>query len=62
MQIYNEVSELHKKFGASIPSAEFTPEVYELLMTFKKVYKDNWLDDEYIFALANIDRHNGTIY
>lgn len=57
MQLYDQVSELHKKYGASIPKESFTPEVYEMLATFKESGKDMWLDDTYIFALANMDRY-----
>lgn len=61
-ELFFKVKKLHQDHGASIPAKAFTPEVVQLLLDFKEAYKDKWLDDEYIFALANIDRYNGFEY
>ncbi len=61
-ELYEKIKKLHRDYGPSIPGNIFTPEVIQLLLDFKEAYKDNWLDDEYIFALANLDRYNGFYY
>lgn len=59
-KLYSKIQELHKTYGASLPGYVFTEEVYKMLLEFKAVQiKINWLDDELIWALANIDRYNG---
>ncbi len=61
MNLYNQIQELHKTYGASLPGYVFTEEVYKLLLAFKEIQlKINWLDDELIWALANIDRYNAS--
>ncbi len=59
-ELYSRIQDLHKTYGGSIPGYAFTDEVYKLLLAFKEMQiKINWLDDELIWVLANIDRHNG---
>lgn len=59
-KLYSQIQELHKTYGASLPGYVFTEEVYKMLLAFKEVQmKINWLDDELIWTLANIDRYNG---
>ncbi|MBE7728048.1 MAG: hypothetical protein E7244_27775 [Enterocloster citroniae] len=59
-KLYSQIQDLHKTYGASLPGYVFTEEVYKMLLVFKEMQmKINWLDDELIWALANIDRYNG---
>lgn len=58
MELKESVSQLHLLYGASIPREYFTNDIYNLLQSFKASYTDDWLDNEYFFALANIDRYN----
>ena len=60
-ELFEKIKKLHQDHGASIPIKLLTPEIIQLLSDFKEEYADNWLDDEYIFALANIDRYNELI-
>lgn len=62
-KLYQKVKELHNTYGGSIPGSAFTDDVYNLLIEFKEIWINiNWLDAEVIWALANIDRHNGYNY
>lgn len=53
------ITELKTKYGASLPR-EILSENYKLLTEFKDIQVGlNWLDDNLIWACANIDRYNG---
>lgn len=59
-ELYSKIQELHTTYGASLPGYAFTEEVFKMLLAFKEMQmKINWLDDELIWTLANIDRYNG---
>lgn len=51
------VKEIHKRYGASIPREAFTNELYKWLLGFKQRYSEYWQNDEYIFAIANVERY-----
>ena len=62
-ELHQKIENLHLTFGPTIPKYAFTDEVLTLLLEFKAVWlKINWLDDEVIWTIANIDRHNGNIF
>lgn len=52
------IHDLHLQHGASVPSEEFTPELYELFLDFKEKYISDWMDADFFFVAANIDRYN----
>lgn len=53
------ITELKTKYGASLPRKVLI-ENYKLLTKFKDIQVGlNWLDDNLIWACANIDRYNG---
>ena len=57
MNLYNQIKELHKRYGASIPLKAFKPDLIKLLNDFKAEFTD-WHDKEVFWVLANIDRYN----
>ena len=59
LYLETKIKELHQKYGASIPSKQFTEEIYKLLTSYKESH-EKWLDNDYIWALGNIDRYNQT--
>ena len=60
MNLYNQIQELHKRYGASMPLEAFSPEIIQLLNNFKEEYTD-WHDNEVFWVLANIDHYNNLI-
>ena len=59
LDLETNIKQLHQKHGASIPPTMFTEEIYSMLTAYKAKH-DTWLDDDYIWALGNIDRYNQT--
>lgn len=58
-ELYSKIKDLKTTYGASLPR-EVLSEHYKLLTEFKDMQvKLNWLDDNLIWACANIDRYNG---
>lgn len=53
------IKQLHQTHGAVIPTKVFTSEVYKQLVEFKEAHENDWISDEYIFAVANIGRYSG---
>ena len=59
LDLETKIKELHLEYGASIPSKLFTEDMFKLLTEYKAKH-ENWLDDNYIWALGNMDRYNQT--
>ena len=62
MDLKEQIKELHINFGPCIPFKAFTPELQKLLFDYKEMQtKENWLDDDLIWCLANLDRYNNFV-
>lgn len=61
--LYQEIKDLHTKYGAAIPQKAFTDEVHKKISDFKQTWiHKNWLDNEFIWAAANMDRYNNNVF
>lgn len=54
----NSIKSLHESYGAYPPESVMTPEVYQQFLDYKEQYQGDWLNSEYIYVLAVIDRYN----
>ena len=62
MDLKEYIQSLHIRYGYAIPASLYTKEMQALFQTYKQQYKNDWLTDDYIWVLGNIDHFNNNLF